>query len=95
MQTHEAGLKPEKRSDKVDLIIVYNGVEKTRTVQPNEAVQAVLQQAIHLFGITSAPHTLSLFRADGTKVDEHQSVNDAGLHDGSVLYLRQDAVKGG
>lgn len=80
---------------KFDIIIVYNGVEKTVDVEPDTHVKAVLERAIHLFGITGQPHLLSLFRADGSKVDESLTVVSAGLHKGSVLYLRQDAVKGG
>ncbi len=89
METH----KPE--DNKVKLVIVHNGVEKPLEVQPHASVKSVLERAIHLFAITGQPHLLSFFRADGTKVDETQSVEGAGLGDGSVLYLRQDAVKGG
>ena len=89
METH----KPE--DNKVNLVIVYNGVEKPLEVQPHASVKSVLERAIQLFAVTGQPHLLSLFRVDGTKVDEAQSVEGAGLGDGSVLYLRQDAVKGG
>ena len=80
---------------KFDITVVYNGVEKSLDVEPETEVKAILARAIQLFGITGQPHLLSLFRADGTKVDEGQSAAAAGLHNGSVLYLRQDAVKGG
>lgn len=80
---------------KFEILIVYNGVSKPITVQPQEQVQAVLQQAIHLFGITQNPHLLSLFKEDGTVVPEHQSVADAGIKPGERLALRPNAVKGG
>lgn len=80
---------------KFDIVIVYNGIEKPLDVEAHAEVKSILARAIGLFGITGQPHLLSLFRADGTKVDEGQSAAAAGLHEGAVLYLRQDAVKGG
>jgi len=75
--------------------IVYNGVDKPLGVEPHEQVTVVLQRAIQIFGIAHQPHLLSLFREDGTKVAEHESVSQAGLKPGAVLLLRPDAVKGG
>lgn len=80
---------------KFEVFIIYNGVTKPLAVEPHEQVQAVLQQAIHLFGITQNPHLLSLFKEDGTAVPEHQSVHDAGIKRGDRLALRPNAVKGG
>ena len=80
---------------KFRLAVVYNGVEKMVAVEPHEQVKALLQAAIHAFAIVTQPHLLSLFRADGTKIDEHESVERAGLHPGDVIFLRQDVVKGG
>ena len=90
---HEA---PVPASDKkFSVTVVYNGIEKTLEIAAHASVKSLLERAIHLFTITGQPHLLSLFGADGVKVDENQSATAAGLHDGSVLYLRQDAVKGG
>ncbi len=75
--------------------IVYNGVTKSLQVAAEERVTAVLQRAIAEFGITQAPHLLSLFREDGSVVDESQSVEQAHLKPGEVLLLRPNAVKGG
>ena len=75
--------------------VVYNGVTKSLQVEPEEGVTAVLQRAIALFGVTQNPHLLSLFRQDGTVVDENQSVEQAGLKPGQELLLRPNAVKGG
>jgi hypothetical protein len=75
--------------------VVYNGVEKPIQVEAEERVTAVLQRAIAAFGVTQQPHLLSLFRQDGTVVDENQSVEQAGLKPGEVLLLRPNAVKGG
>ena len=94
MQTHPAP-SSERKPSKITVTVVYNGVDKPIVVESHASVQSLLQHAIHLFGITGQPHLLSLFRADGTKVDESGSVEGAGLTNESVLYLRQDAVKGG
>jgi proteasome lid subunit RPN8/RPN11 len=75
--------------------IVYNGVTKALQVEPEERVVALLQKAIALFGVTQQPHLLSLFRENGTVVDENQSVEQAGLKAGEVLLLRPNVVKGG
>jgi hypothetical protein len=80
---------------KFALQIVYNGIEKPLQVEPEESVTAVLQKAIAEFRITQNPHLLSLFRQDGTVVQENQSVERAGLKPGEVLLLRPNAVKGG
>ena len=80
---------------KFQVEVSYNGVTKALQVEAHEQVEAILQQAIHLFQITQQPHLLSLFRLDGSKVDEHQSAAQAGLQQGTELFLRPDAVKGG
>ena len=75
--------------------MLVDGVEKPLEVQQHELIRAVLEQAIHLFKVVDQPHRLSLFRADGTKLEERESVGAAGLHEGAVIYLRHDVVKGG
>jgi hypothetical protein len=75
--------------------VVYNGVTKSLQVNPEERVTALLQTAIALFGVTQNAHLLSLFREDGTVVDEGQSVEQAGLRPGHELLLRPNVVKGG
>jgi hypothetical protein len=75
--------------------VIYNGVSKSLEVNPEERVTALLQKAIALFGVTQNAHLLSLFREDGTVVDESQSVEQAGLKPGQELLLRPNVVKGG
>ena len=55
----------------------------------------MLKKAIALFGITQNAHLLSLFRQDGTVVDEGQTVEQAGLKPSEELLLRPNVVKGG
>jgi len=80
---------------KYEILVIYNGVTKPLAVESHQQVQAVLQHAIHLFGITQNQHLLSLFREDGTVVPEDQSVAAAGIRPGERLALRPNAVKGG
>ena len=80
---------------KFSVKVIYNGITKPIEVEPDEQIAELLKRAIQAFGITSNPHTLSLFREDGTKVEEHESVHAANLHAGQELLLRPDAVKGG
>ncbi len=75
--------------------ITYNGVTKPLEVNPEERVQAVLQQAIAAFGITQNPHLLGLFRENGTEVPDNESVERAGLKPGELLLLRPSSVRAG
>jgi hypothetical protein len=75
--------------------VVYNGITKPIQVEPEEQVTALLNKAIAVFGITQNPHLLSLFREDGSIVQENESIERAGLKPGEVLLLRPNAVKGG
>lgn len=82
-------------SKKIEIQVVYNGITQPLSVQPHEQVQAVLQRAVQLFGITQNAHLLSLFRQDGSELPDHISVEDAGIRPDEVLALRPGAVKGG
>ena len=75
--------------------VSYNGVTKPIEVELEQQISALLAKAIASFGISQAPHLLSLFREDGTVVPENESVERAGLKPGEVLLLRPNAVKGG
>jgi hypothetical protein len=80
---------------KFALEVTYNGITKSLQVNPEERVQALLQQAIAAFGITQNPHLLGLFRDNGTEVSDNQSVESAGLKPGELLLLRPSVVRGG
>ncbi len=76
---------------KIQVNVVYNGVTKTLTANPHEAVQALLQQAIQAF----ATHQLVFYREDGTEVVLTESVEAAGIKQGTTLLLRPHVVRGG
>lgn len=82
-------------SKKIEIKVVYNGISQPLSVQSHEQVKAVLQRAIHLFGITQNAHLLSLFKRDGSELPDHVSIEDAGIQPCDVLALRPGAVKGG
>lgn len=52
--------------------LVYSGVTKPVTVEPEQQVTAVVARAIALFNIAQNPHLLSLYREDGTLVQENE-----------------------
>lgn len=78
-----------------EIVVIYNGLEKPVTVNPDQAVQAVLEHAIKEFGITQNAHLLSLFNEQGAELAGNVSVHDAGIVKGEKLLLRPSAVKGG
>lgn len=75
--------------------VTYNGVVKDLAYQPHEQVNALLQRAVHVFGITANAHLLSLFNENGQELPDNESVQSAGVEPGDLLILRQSVVKGG
>jgi hypothetical protein len=73
--------------------VLYNGVDKTFEVRPEETVKHLLDQAISAFG-AAAPHTLSLYK-DGTELADAETMKAAGVKPGDKLLLRPSKVKGG
>jgi hypothetical protein len=87
----EASAKPQH-----DVVTVsFNGQDQELQYNPEAAIQAAVEHAIKLFNITSQPHLLWFFRADGTELPQEGSMKAAGVKPGDVLYLRQSTVRGG
>ena len=81
---------------KFGVTITYNGTSRTFEVNPREAVQALLAQAISAFGITTNPHLQALYFPDNREItDTKKSIEDWGIVAGTVLVLRQSAVLAG
>ena len=78
-----------------EISIVYNGITKSVTVNPEQAVQAVLQHAVQVFGVTQNAHLLGLFTDQGVELSDAQSVENAGIVPGATLLLRPSAVRAG
>jgi hypothetical protein len=86
------------RSDKFTIVISFNGIDKEFAIQPQEAVQAVLEHALNDFGISSNRHTMALFfpAPDNREItDPKESVAELGIVAGSRLVLRQSAILAG
>lgn len=83
-------------SPKFDIVVTYNGSDKSVSVNPQQAVQAVLQHALKEFGVTSNQHVMALFFEDNREItDLAKSVADWGIVAGTRLVLRQSTVLAG
>ena len=88
--------EPSGVSHAISVIVIYNGLERTLSVQPSEAVQALLKQAMNVFGVHQNRHLMALWTDAGTELQNlSQSLSDAGVVNGSRLLLRPSAVRGG
>jgi len=89
-------MSAEAGQDRFDIVVTYNGSEKTLEVNPHQAVQAVLQHALREFGVTSNQHMMALFFPDNREItDLAKSVADWGIVAGTKLVLRQSAILAG
>ena len=87
----EAAAKPKHDT----VTVSFNGQDQQLQYNPEAAIQAAVEHAIQLFSITTQPHLLWFFRADGTELPQGGSMEAAGVQPGDVLYLRQSTVRGG
>ena len=82
--------------DKFDIVVSYNGSEKTLEVNPHQAMRAVLEHALKEFEITSNQHVMALFFPDNREItDLAKSVAEWGIEAGTKLVLRQSAILAG
>lgn len=81
--------------NKLEVLVVYNGVTKSLTLEKNMAVAAAVEKAAHLFNITANVHTLALYMENGMEIPRNGSIGDAGVKNGDLLALRPSAVLGG
>jgi hypothetical protein len=82
-------------SNLIEVAVVYNGVTKTVKVNPDQAVQAVLEHALNEFGIHQNRENFALFNANGQGLSTSSSAQDAGITAASQLLLRPRQVRGG
>jgi hypothetical protein len=94
-------VKEDKDKDKdrghIEVIILYNGLEREVDAQPQQNVQALLELAMNAFGVHQNRHLMALFFVEPLKELEPltQSLKDAGVVNGTKLLLRPSAVRGG
>jgi hypothetical protein len=94
-QGRQGGEKESEGKPQYAVFIAYNGVEKEITANAHEAVQALLNRAIHEFHITTQPHVLSLYNQAGVELPDAAKVGEVGIRPKDHLLLRPGAVKGG
>lgn len=87
--------KHEPKEQRLEVVIIYNGVRKPLKVTTDEPMKTVLDQAIALFGSLPNPHTLALFTEAGQELPVTGTVKEAGIKPGEKLLLRPSAVRGG
>lgn len=78
-----------------EVAVLYNGVAKEVTVNPKQAVRALLQHALNEFGIQQDRQNFGLFLTSGQAVNSDVAVEDAGISPGTQLLLRPRRVSGG
>lgn len=89
-------METEAATEKRDnVLVIYNGLEKPITYNPEGLVRVIVEHAIKAFGITQQPHLLSLFTEGGVELNDNLSAEKAGVKPGEKLLLRPGAVKGG
>ncbi len=91
----EGAAKGQPLSNLVEVTVAYNGVTKTIKVNLNEAVQAVLQQALNEFGIHQNRENFVLVNAGGQELNNGSSARDAGITADTQLLLRPRQVRSG
>jgi hypothetical protein len=89
------GVAMSATATKTSVEVTYNGIVQELAYQPHEQVNALLQRAVHAFGITANAHLFSLFRENGQELADNESIEAAGVEPGDLLVLRQSVVKGG
>jgi hypothetical protein len=95
MVTTGHATEADPKATHINVIVVYNGLAKTFTVPATQATRALLEQALHEFGIVQNAHIHSLFTADGVELADSQNLDHAGVVDGSRLLLRPSQIRGG
>lgn len=82
--------------NKFAVTVTYNGLGKPLEVNRNQSLNAVLQHALKLFGVTADPGGFRLLaEATGAELNLNQSVEDAGVVAGTRLVLAPRVVSGG
>lgn len=84
------------KTAKFGVTVTYNGLGKPLEVNSNQSLNAVLQHALKVFGVTADPSGFRLLaEASGAEINLNQSVEDAGVVPGTRLVLAPRVVSGG
>jgi hypothetical protein len=85
---------PQSKPEKGTVTVLYNGREEDFKYHSHEQVNALLQQALNAFDVSTNRHLMSLYE-DGNELTDGESLEDARVEAGDELVLRQSVVKGG
>jgi hypothetical protein len=89
-------MPPSTTAKKTAVSVVYNGVSKEISFNPRQAVQALLEHALKVFGLPpNNAEGLALFNVQGTQLPPHVSCHEAGIEPGDELFLRPTIARGG
>ena len=95
-QSDQSGKPDAADRNKFGVTVTYNGLGKSLEINRNEVLNAVLQHALKLFGVTADPGGFRLLlEATGAELNLHQSVEGAGVTAGTRLVLAPRVVSGG
>ncbi len=85
--------KPDK---KVDVTIVVSGQPERLEVNHHQSVEHLVEKALKRSGNAGqAPGEWELRREDGTLIDQSLRVDQAGIVDGTTLFLNPKTGAGG
>jgi hypothetical protein len=87
--------RDNRRHEKPEVVVTYNGLDKDLDFQPESSMQALLEHALNAFDVRENRHTMALFTVAGVELPIEGSVAAAGVRPGDVLVLRPSAVRGG
>jgi hypothetical protein len=90
---------PHDHEDKIlKVFVVYNGVTERIEFKFEETLGVLRQRAVEKFGITQAPHTMSLYTMAGEEFGptrDQETIRQAGIEKNDKLLLRPGVVRGG
>ena len=93
----DGSLPADKAGNTFSIVVSYNGVDQPIQVNAEQAIQAVLQHALQIFGMAGNPQNLILTLPSNPNVEipPNSKVRDAGIQPGSRVLLRPRTASSG
>jgi hypothetical protein len=88
------GMNGGGRDNAFEIVILYNGLERTLKVNSHEAIHAVLARSLALYGV-QGDQTLALFLDGNAPLNPNSNVGASGVVPGSRVLLRPTQVQSG
>ena len=87
---------PEHKRENIDLVVVVSGQPERLKVNVHQTLEHLVHEALQKSGNQGqAPSDWELRTEDGALLDKSQTVADAGITDGTTLFLSPKAGAGG